>query len=215
MAQVVPAETIRQAVREYVRSQLLHAENDVVIEFRTLVSDVPVPASNCRVLAGNGTLRNVRGTVSVPVDIICNDSTVRRQLVSIRVRTFGDVYVAARQLDRSAILTEGDLLKQRVETTTLADDAIADFAACAGMQVNKILNAGTILRSCYLTPIPVVRTGDRISVLVRSGRVTLRSEGTARESGGIGSTIAIQVPGKNERLRARIVSASTAEIIAN
>jgi flagella basal body P-ring formation protein FlgA len=214
-AQFVSADEIRGAVRSYLLEQLGRNKDDVDIEFRSAISAIAVPSESFRIIAGSGTPRQLRGNVSVPVDVTSKDSVVRRMLISVRLRTFGSVMVAARQLARGVELTELDFIPQRIETTSSPDDRIIDSRSFAGMQTTKIITAGSILRECFLSPIPIIRQGDRVNLTVRSGRVVLRSEAIARESGGKGTVISVQVAGASERLRGRIVAPDTVELQAN
>lgn len=214
-AQTVSADEIRSAVRTYVQSQIGPNEEDVNIEFRSTVSPVPVPPGPTKVLVGAGDGRPLRGNVSIPVDVMAKDSVIRRLLISIRLRTYGTVLVATRQLDRGAELSDGDVIQQRAETSALPEDCLANSSSLKGMQTARIITAGSVLRESNFVPIPIIRQGDRVSVTVRSGRILLRSEAIAKESGGKGNMISVQVAGKTERLRARIVAPGTVELTAN
>jgi flagella basal body P-ring formation protein FlgA len=198
-----------------VQQQIGPTPEETNIEFRSSISPVPVPPGQKKIMVGSGAVRPLRGNVSIPVDVMVADSVVRRLLVSVRLRGFGTVLMAARQLDRGVELTGEDVVQQRVELTTLPDDCLIDVSALKGLQTARIITAGSVLRECNFNPVPIIRQGDHVSLTVRSGRILLRSEAIARESGGKGSMISVQVAGRTERLRARIVAPGTVELETN
>jgi flagella basal body P-ring formation protein FlgA len=214
-AQFVSADEIRNAVRTFVQQQIGPTHEEMNIEFRSSVSPVPVPPGQTKIMVGSGSARPLRGNVSIPVDVMVADSVVRRLLVSVRLRSFGTVLVAARQLDRGVELSTQDVVQQRVELTTLPEDCLVDISALKGMQTARIITAGSVLRECNFNPVPIIRQGDRVNVTVRSGRIFLRSEAVAREAGGKGNMISVQIAGKTERLRARIVAPGAVELDTN
>jgi flagellar basal body P-ring formation protein FlgA len=213
-AQSIAPEEIRTAVRTAIEARLGEAAADATVEFRSEVRATPVASTAYHILVPALTNRP-RGSFSVPVEIESDGTVMRHIVVSVRVRTFGFVLLAARQLGRNTVLRIDDVIAQRVETTTLPDDALSTPGDCEGRRTTKLVNAGSVLRFSSLEQIPVIRRGERLMLTLRTGNVVLRTEAVARDDGAIGSLISVQKLNSRERLRVRVVGPGTAEIQLN
>ncbi len=204
---------IREAVRANVMQRLSMRPDDVLIEFRGVVHDVDVSDGPVRLIVGGDGMTRFRGAMSVPVDIAAGDAIVRRLLVSIRVRTYGDVLVAARLLDRGCVLRPADVVRQRVETTELPDDLIIAWDDCVEKQTARIVTAGTVLHRSLLEPLPVIHRGEQVVLVVRGGAVVLQSEVVATADAALGQTVIVKKPTTHERLVARAIGPKRVEIV--
>ncbi len=209
----VSSAEIKEAVRAHVLERLGVRPDDVLIEFRGAVRDIDVADGPVRLIVGSDGMPRVRGSMSIPVDVVAGDAVVRRLLVSLRVRTYGDVLVAARLLDRGDILRPADVVRQRVETTDLPDDRIVLWDDCTEKQTARVVTAGTVLRRSLLEPLPIVHRGERVILAVRGGAVVLESEVIATADAVLGASVIVKKPTTHERLVARAVGPKRVEIV--
>lgn len=78
---------------------------------------------------------------------------------------------------------------------------ITDVSRLNYYKLNKTIRAGEILRESDLTPLSLVRAGDRVELLLQTGTLELKSHATSRQSGGIGESIEVwnQATGRKYR----------------
>ncbi len=160
-------------------------------------------------------LGTLRGPIAVMVEVVRNNVVTARLPVSCLVRTFGTVLVASRHFDRHAPLEPAGLMSQRTETTRLPADIVPDTASLAGMWTKRIINPGTVICASLCETMPAVRQGDELTLLARRNGVKLTVQALAKQDGRPGAIILVQPIGAHERLRARVLDARSAEILAD
>jgi flagella basal body P-ring formation protein FlgA len=154
----------------------------------------------------------LHGQVTVWVSGTAADGSRRRAPIGLRVRTFDTVLVAVRPLERHTVPGMSDVERRRVETTTLPAGAVRAAEELTGWRVNRVIAAGAVVHRTMLEALPAIRSGDRVTVVARSGGVRLSVPGTARQDGCVGSTILVQREGMHARIRGHVVDAGTVEV---
>lgn len=208
----VRPEKIKQAVQEFIRQSYSSSSEEAMVEFRSL-HDVKIVASNSfelRVAPERG--NPLRGTILLPVEVVVGGSTAHRLLVSVRVRTFGDVLVAKTHIPKNAPLREEDIQRQRVETTQAPLDRITSVAELTGKRAARIITPGNILCRNMVKLNPTIQRDQVIDLEVKTGKVMIVARAIAREDGYQGRMIEVQQMNSRERWKARVVDEKTARI---
>lgn len=78
---------------------------------------------------------------------------------------------------------------------------LTDATRIGFFKTNKMLKAGDFLRSSDLSPITLVKAGDRVELVFENDHVTLKSQALARQNGGMGDSVEVwnQATGKKHR----------------
>lgn len=184
------------------------------LEFRSLPKPLTVTGRNIRLCVDEPLLPDVRGNMSVAVSVYSNELLVQKILVSLKVRTFGTVAIAARQLEQHAVLQPGDMMFQERETTATADAVVTVAAETEGRRTKRIIAAGSLLRRDALERMPAVQQNGIIVLVVRSGAVRLSVKAIAKADGVIGQMIQVQREGSHDRLYARVVADGLVEAVS-
>ena len=210
---VVEVGEIKSAVFHFVISRLDSTfRNDAVVEFRGGLNRVSIASPEHTIRVGSDHLPVFRGYVSVPVEIDGGGRIQRQMIVSVKVRLFGQVYVAKHQLERHENLTEDDVTRRLVEITFLPDDIVLRQDQLTGRRSSRMIAEGGLLRESSLELIPLVFRDERVTLLVKAGNVLVSSSGIAKEDGVFGSTIEVQKVDSHERIRAVVVDDHTVEV---
>ncbi len=205
---------VENIVRDYILNNLRGEANDVIIEFRNIPESMLMLNDHCSVSVVQDRGLKLRGNVSLPVELNCDDDMSRRHIVSTRVRTFDTVYVVAENMFRNEKIQKENLLPQRIETTALNNDVVTTFDTLIGKRLNRMVTEGTILRKSMLEEMPVIERGDAVTLTVTSGSVTVSTQAVARQDGRVGDIIAVQRNGTHTRFRARVIDDNTVELIS-
>jgi len=83
------------------------------------------------------------GDVAFRVRLMRGDDELARSLVVLRVKSFSRVVVLATDVHRGSVLGAGDLTVQRVELSTITQDAFTDANQVMGYQVTPDPYSGT------------------------------------------------------------------------
>lgn len=132
---------------------------------------------------------------------------------SARVDRMGVVVVAARELNRNERITRRDLRLSRQNLADLPASVFADPALAVGRCVTLKIPAGDALRQDRLANPPLVRRGDRIRLVARSGPLKVVTDGTAKEDGAKGEQIRVENLRSGKVITARVTGRRTATVL--
>ncbi len=210
---IVEVDEIKSAVSRYVISRLDTAmQKDAIIEFRGGLERVSVPGADHTVRIGLGEEHIMRGIICLPVEIASGGRVSRQMVVSLRVRLFGRIFVAGRQLESHANLSDENVTFRYAELTSMPDDVVMRKEQLSGKRTSRIVGAGSILRESSLELIPLVFRGEQVTLIVRAGNVRLSMKGLAKEDGVFGSTIEVQKVDSHERIEAVVIDEHTVQV---
>jgi len=208
----VTTEEIRSAVERYLHDNLPSASVVTTeIEYRSLPADVKVPAGTRTVRVAPKQGMHLKGRVGLPVEIVCGGKVHTTILCSVVIRTFEEVYVAVRPLGKNEMLDPSLFIVQRIETTEM-DDVLTANSSLMGLRTKRMLNERSALRRSAVEMAPAVRRDQLVSMLVRTGSVTVGASGVAKDDGALGAVVPVQRLGSKETVQARVVGHQIVEI---
>jgi flagella basal body P-ring formation protein FlgA len=126
---------------------------------------------------------------------ICPGTEGWRQEFVVRASVSAKVLVAA--VDRRDI--------------TATPDAMSDVDAVTGMSSRRPLRSGDVLRKSALVAATLVKRGDSVRIVARSGQIEVTVAGEALESGGRDAIVKVRNTGNGNVIRARVVSEGTVQ----
>jgi flagella basal body P-ring formation protein FlgA len=154
-----------------------------------------------------------RGYLSVPVELVSSVGVRKRYILSIRVRTFESVVVAAVTIDRHQEILPGQTVMQNIETTQMNTSPITDADGVVRKRSRQIIAAGRVITGSLIEPLPMIASGSPVTVVVRNDNVTLSVPGTAKTDGWEGSVIPVDVQSLKKQLTAKVLNATKVEVI--
>jgi len=210
---MVEVSEIKSAVSQYVISRLDSTmQKDAIIEFRGGLERVSVSSDEHAVRVGMGEERILRGIVCLPVEITSGGKVERQMVVSLKVRLFGQVFVAGRQFECHANISDESVSSRYAELTSMPDDIVMRREQLNGKRTSRIIGAGSLLRESSLELIPLVLRGEQVTLIVRAGHVSLSTKGVAKEDGVFGSTIEVQKLDSHDRIEAVVIDEHTVQV---
>jgi flagella basal body P-ring formation protein FlgA len=126
--------------------------------------------------------------------------------VPVRVRTLATVLVATRALARAETLRTTDLRSETRDLASLPGPAVGELAHALGRQAAVTIAAGTVLTPRMLQAARLVRRGEKVTILARSGGIEVRATGEALSDGAQGDPIPVR-----NLLTRKVVQATVAE----
>jgi flagella basal body P-ring formation protein FlgA len=211
---IVRGDDLREAVRRYLVQREGAAAERLELSFRAVPDSIGVTVSSYTLRVGMGSSNRVRGPVAFILEVVAGDQIVHRCLVTAVIRTYDTVLVAGRTVARGAVLAEADICRFRVETTGIDRPLVGSLARLEGKRSRRVIARGSMLFEDMFETMPLVYQGSSVRVLVRSGGVSILTEGTACQDGRMGDLIEIAVRGKPGRLKARVADDYTVAVPA-
>src|SRR5690349_670001 len=109
-----------------------------------------------------------------------------------------DAPVLARMVEKGDLLSEADFTTAPLGVAS-ARGALAP-ADAAGMEANRRLQAGAVVRSADLIQPQLVRRGEPVSLMVHSGPLSITAPGRALSSGAAGDLVRVVSTATNRTL---------------
>lgn len=204
---------IMQLVEHYVQDRLASLQQEVRVEFRSVpIRLVNIPR-DAHLQVADVPASQLRGSVTVPVEVLHRGRVQHTFLVSLRVRTYGRVLVAGARVDKQTRGDEMPVLVEERETTSLPDDILTTRDVLSHLRTRQIIQRGAILRTGMFEHIPTIHQGSVVTVIVQAGAVTVRTQAVAREDGHNGDRVRVQKLGSHEILTARVIDEQTVELL--
>jgi flagella basal body P-ring formation protein FlgA len=180
--------------------------SDRQVEFKKLVVDRPIRIStDSNGVEVVGLRATHSGHFGVDFRSLSKSDEARFQL-----RAYADewrtVPVAARPIRRGSIVTAEDIELSRVNKAKTTRDMIENLGDLVGFQLTRDVGQGEILSTSMVVVPPVIKTGSRVTLLFKQGRLEATASGVALESGPRGAEIKV----RNESSK-RIVTGKVVE----
>jgi flagella basal body P-ring formation protein FlgA len=123
-----------------------------------------------------------------------------------------EMVTATRQLLAGTILTAADLQMQKHDLSRAGGYPISNIGDALGKKLRTGVRAGAALSSNQLANVPVVVSGQLVTIVAKKAGVRITVTGRAKSAGGIGDLIQVQNQVSNKQLSARVVDAETVEV---
>lgn len=143
---------------------------------------------------------------STTVGVRCPGSRPWTLYVPVRIIVEARLLVAARSLPRGTILRPGDLSLTRQDISAAPFGYLTDPARAVGKRLKHPLPAGAVVTETVLENRPLVKRGQRVTLVAETAGLSVRMAGTALMDGGVGERIRV----RNIRSR-RIIEGTVVE----
>jgi flagella basal body P-ring formation protein FlgA len=203
----------REAILASARAFFAGDEDEVRLEALQVPRSIALRGSRSRLLAPQGDASTIAGSVRLALVEDIGGIQHHVAWITLAVRRFATVLVAARNLCLHEVLSGEDILQERRETTLLGRGVLGDPSALEGKRTQRVIAEGSILFDTMFEPEPVVVHGQQLRLRVLAGAVVLTLPVVAREDGCLGETISVQKVGSSERLMATVAGERTVEIV--
>ena len=211
----ITGEEIIRKAKEYLLSKLSRHESEIIIESDRPPMDKLLPANggDIRWEISQIDANKDRGNVQLIVRISIDEKQYLKMPVFFTIRTYEDIVVPNKKIDRHDILAMDDLVVKRMETTKLAGITFDNIEDLIGKRaIRPILPNIPIIGEMIDNP-PLIKKGDFIKVSVQSGNLYIVTKGVAKEDGYRGKVIRIKNIDSNKDLYGRVEDSTTVKII--
>jgi flagella basal body P-ring formation protein FlgA len=133
------------------------------------------------------------------------NGALRTMSTAVDVLFYRDVLVANRRVKSRQPLSESDFDIERVEINSLVRTPVESYDRIKGMRSSRTISAGRVLTENMLEPEPVVKRGERVRILFKSGTLTVESYGTAKRDAIEGETVEVENNASGKKIYGRAV----------
>lgn len=204
---------IHDRVEMYVLDNYKENHDDIVVECQNFPRDIMVRSNDwdVKIDPKYGTIKN--GSNLLDVTVYSLDGVYKEFSTVARVKTFDNVIVAKRMLDRHQKITEDDIEVQRVETTSFRRHFFRRDEAVVNHRTRQVIQKGKVIFANMVELPPVIKRGDVIKIKIVLKNVEVTALGQALEDGRLGQTIHVKNISSGKRLQARVINEKTVKVL--
>jgi len=144
-----------------------------------------------------------KNIVTIPVLLKKNQSTTSSYL-SIKIKLYKTVLVAAENIDRNEILFSNNFRKEVKDVSILNGTPVTELDNNSGLVSKLYIRQGSVLLREMTEGVPDIENNQRVTLHAGKNGVDISLEVTSREKGSIGDIIRVVTP-ENKILRAKII----------
>lgn len=176
---------------------------------RPLAMALPVDGFGYRITQKPNDFRP--GKKNVSADILKDGQEQGQVKMSGDLRLFGTVVNTTKRLNRNDIINNEDIATRRQDISMLDADHIQDPKQAVGQKLKLSLPPGAILYAQALDAPPLVKRGERVTIMAKSQTVQITAPGEARNSGALGEMVRVKNLTSRREIQARVLSAGVVE----
>lgn len=141
--------------------------------------------------------------------VTLNGQAYTRVSLSLDVRLFQDVVVAARSLAANELIAPDSIKYERMDIGRLSQGYMTSLADVTGLQARRTISPGTPLNKYMLAKPDVVKRGAMVSILVRLGDMEVTAAGEAMQSGSVGDIIRVRNVNSKKVVTAQVLDGTS------
>jgi len=126
------------------------------------------------------------------VFVYANQTIVANATLNAQVRWYQDALVSTRNVPRGEALSADMFTAMRREINSLTDPFVATIDDIEGMEASRTIPQGKTLTYGMVKPEEVIKRGDHVTIMFRSGSVQITASGEARQAGARGESIKVK-----------------------
>ena len=148
----------------------------------------------------------------VTVKVRCEGTAPWTVFVPATVRLFRDVVVVTRPLKRDNVVGEDDVALRERDVGTLGQGFLTELDQALGMKMLRPTVIDQVLTPQHLEQAEVVRKGDHVVIIARSGSLSVRMPGEALGKGGLSEQIRVRNLNSKRVVKARVTGPGQVEV---
>ena len=152
------------------------------------------------------------GNASVALIVRVDDQVKKNLTVPVEVEALVEMVVATRTLERGEVLVASDLALARRDLSHVQGRFLKETDEAVGLRVKSALQANSPVRGDYLERVPIVKSGQIVTIVVENEVVRITASGRTKGAGALGDIITVQNLSSQKELAARVVDGSTVRV---
>jgi len=152
------------------------------------------------------------GAASMAIVARQKDRVVSNFAVQVNVEALAEMVVALRQLDHGSTITAADIAVQKREVASVAGKFTRNSEDVVGKRTRTTIKANTAVRTDQIEKVPVIKSGQMVTIVAENEIVKISVAGRARSAGAEGDIIMVQNLNSLKEIPARVVNATTVQV---
>ena len=210
----ISSQQLADEATKFVLSQLPQDSRTYEVVVRRLPRELVLPDHDNVEIKPRMLSRSVRpGPGTVAIDALFNGRRIATTSAGLQINAVADVLVATATIHQGETLSAQNTAWEQRDVTGIAEAIV--MGPGGEMQdwvARRTLSAGRAITPTDVALPPTIRRGETVTLMVRCGKVTLRTTAEAKQDGRTGETVPVRSSVSRNDVRARIVAPGLVEI---
>jgi flagellar basal body P-ring formation protein FlgA len=203
---------LRRVIGDFLTRKTEHLAAEIVVKKIGINGDLKLPAGKPSFEVVAPERWEGWGNSSLALIVRVDDRVVKNLTVQVEVEALAEMVVATRTLERGEMVGENDVAIARRDLAHQQGRFSRDLKDVVGMRVKSAIRANSPLRGDYLERMPIIKSGQLVTIVVENEVVRITASGRAKGSGALGDTISVQNLSSQKELAGRVVDATTVRV---
>ena len=209
---VVTEAELRRVIVDFVAQKDQHLSAEVSVKKVGISGDLKLPAGKVSYEVVAPERWEGWGNASLALIVRVDDRVLKNLTVVVEVEALTEMVIATRTLERGEIIGESDVALARRDLAHVQGRFCREPGEVVGLRVKSAVRGNSPLRGDYLERVPVVKSGQLITIVAENEAVRITASGRAKGSGAVGDTIMVQNLSSQKELAGRVVDATTVKV---
>lgn len=196
----------------YIARRLKTREADFEVSRFKVINNGPLPEGKINIELVRHADGRLLGYVSLTAIVRVNGKIERRVVVSGWVDRFENVVCASCSLRRGSIIRDDDISMKRKNISRLPHNVLMSMEELVGKRLKHALKPGSVMLSNIVEVPPLIKRGDKVTIVAESPTLLITALGIAQTKGGLGDDIRVKNCTSRKEIIARIVNPSTVRV---
>jgi len=181
---VFSEQNIKQAISSYIKDNI-----DEYSDFEILsnIKSEVFSFKNVKAVIRNKN-NSFEGLINLEIVYSDNDRIIKITDVKVKINKYKKIFVAKNDITKGQIIKESDIEEKLVEQINTQNLNINEII---GKKAATNISKGLIFKSNHLTKDYLIKKGDTIIIIVRSGAVIIKTIGKSLDDGSVGDEIRV------------------------
>ncbi len=204
-AELESHKSLTQHIHTYIENNITKIENtEINIQVGKIDRRLKLTKCNQPIkTTASPALSTIRSRVSIHVQ--CETPTSWSLYVPVKLQRYAEVYVSSESVSKGNTIDNGHLQKVSVDILKLRSGYFDKADDVVGMVAKKNIRVGTILANSHIRAPLIIKKGDKVDILAKTGEIEIRMTGKALNAGAMGEQIKVTNLSSKRMLQATVI----------
>lgn len=152
------------------------------------------------------------GNANLGLIVRVNDRVERNLSVHVEVEALADMLVSTRPLERGEVISAADVAVQKRDLAGVGGRICRSPTEVVGKRMRTGLRANAPIRSDVVEKVPLVKSGQMVTILLENDSLRITARGQSKDAGGEGDTVMVRNLNSQKYVPARVVDMNTVKV---
>ncbi|HET6419125.1 MAG TPA: flagellar basal body P-ring formation chaperone FlgA [Geobacteraceae bacterium] len=152
------------------------------------------------------------GRANLALIIRVNGRVEKNLSIPVEVTALTDMVVTDRPLERGEIIGPSDVVLRKRDIAGSPGKICRDLSEVVGKRVKVAMRGNSTVRSDYLERVPLIKSGQMVTIIAENDVMRITAVGKARNSGAEGDLIMVQNMSSLKDIPARVVDGNSVKV---